>query len=199
MNKLVFTLLTVFCYSLCIVAQNTLKIDVLNGSKIFIDGDASIIKFRIYQSSTNFLEDSHHITFSKLHNKIFLNKNEINVPVKSFESNNKMALRDFLKMMDVKNYNYLNIKLNYVEIFTDKNIENKGNAVMDFTIKGVTKKINFPLAISKFKNIYTLNSSKQINIKDFNLTAPTALAGLIKVKDVIDIHLYFVLQIEQVK
>ncbi|VBB47493.1 YceI family protein [uncultured Paludibacter sp.] len=199
MNKLLYILLFCWCGFLSVSAQTTLEVEVQNGSKITINGDASIVKFKIYQNADNFLKRNYIIAAYRTQNRIYLDNNEINIPVRSFTSNNRMALKDFLRMMEPDKYKSLDIQLNYIELPTDLNSDLAGKAVMDFTIKGITKKYTIPIYSSKEGNSYVFNSKKQINIKDFGLVAPNAMMGLIKVNDVIDVGLHFILKIESLQ
>lgn len=180
------------------VHSQALKIDIQNGSSITIDGNAGFVKFRLYQNADEFLKKSYLLNVTKTQNKICFDINDVSIPVKSYTSNNKMALRDFLKMMEPDKYKTMEIILNYIEIPQDLNKNHSGNAVLNFKIKGISKKYIMPVYYSKDRDIYTFKSVKQINIKDFGLEAPDMILGMVKVNDLINIGFNLVLKISTV-
>ena len=176
-------------------AQTNLSIEVQNGSYTSIDGCAGVMKYKITQTAENFLKKKYNIVATKNQQRIYLDVNSVYIPVKAYTSTNKIALKDFLKMMEPEKYKNMVIELIYIEIPSDINKTHTGNAVFNFKIKGVSKKYAMPVKFSKEGDIYTLISSKQINIRDFGLEPPAAMMGLVKTSEFITVGLHFILKI----
>lgn len=196
MNRVIYILI-ILCVALqtALYAQPMLKVEVQDGSCVTIDGNAGLVKFRFYQNTDGFLKKNYMLNISKSQNRVYLDINELGIPVKLYTSSNKMALRDFFKMMEPEKYKTMDIQLNYVELPNDLTKNNVGNAVFSFKIKGVSKKYTMAISYSKQGDFYVFNSSKQINIKDFGLQPPDLILGLVKTNEKILVGLHFVLKI----
>ena len=100
---------------------------------------------------------------------------EINVRVDEFKCDTKKMTQEFQKMMNVKKYPM--IRILFERLSPRQN--DKLNAEIAVAING--KRNLYPIPISyKDNNLYI---NKWLIIQDFNLEPPTALGGLIKVKD----------------
>lgn len=148
--KTLFTFLLAFIFSLgAVVAQTSsvaMAVDVKKNSTLSINGTTNVVNFKLTQSSENFIKKNMIITASQTKNKLFLSENQLVVPVKSFNSSNKMALRDFHKLVKSDEFPTMNIQLNYIDLPTTKT-PTSGMAVVDVTITGVTKKYSSPLKL----------------------------------------------------
>ena len=155
MKKLFLLIIAVCMYLLPASAQQTVAVmlDIQKNSVLSIQGTTNIAPFRLYQNSDKFIPKNLLITASKVRNKLFIHENKITVPVNQFSSNNKMALRDFFKLMKSDTYPVLQIKLDYIEQ-RESNSLPQGNAIVDVTITGITKKYSFPVQTRKKGNNY---------------------------------------------
>lgn len=161
-------------------------VDVKKNSTLSINGTTNVVNFRLTQNSDNFIKKNMIITASQNNNRLYLSENQLSVPVKSFNSTNKMALRDFHKLVKSDQFPTMNIQLNYIELAKSAT---SGNAVVDVTITGVTKKYSFPVKAVKNGNSYNFKVMKDINIRDFGLEPPVQMAGLLKVDEMININM----------
>ncbi len=101
-----------------------------------------------------------------------------------------MALRDFNKLVKSDQYPKMLIKLDHIELADRSSTSAVGNAVIDVTITDVTKRYIFPVTTGKNGNNFTVDITKEINIRDFNLTPPVHMMGMIKVDELITINLF---------
>jgi len=82
----------------------SLAVDVKEKSVLSIHGSSNIVDFKLYQPGARFIREKLYITASRLDNKLYLSENRLEIPVKDFTSSNKMALRDFYKLMKSDDY-----------------------------------------------------------------------------------------------
>ena len=200
MKKFFLLFFAVCTFLLSTSAQNTVAVtlDIQKNSTLSIRGTTNVIPFMLYQNSDNFIRKNLTITASKNQNKLYLQENKICVPVNRFNSTNKKALKDFFKLMKSDTYPDLQIKLDYIEL-TSSNSLAEGNAIVDVTITGVTKKYSFPIHTHREGNSYLFSIRKDINIRDFRLTPPSQILGMIKVNEWINIDLNMICTIQPVK
>lgn len=133
-----------------VVAQTSsavVAVDVNKNSSLSINGSSNIVNFTLTQSSENFIQKNMIITASQNDKKLYLSENRLIVPVKRFTSSNKMALRDFYKLLKSDEYPTMDIQLNHIDLPENPKLAT-GVAVVDVTITGVTKKYQFPPGIA---------------------------------------------------
>ncbi|MCB0654443.1 MAG: YceI family protein [Saprospiraceae bacterium] len=97
--------------------------------------------------------------------------------------------RDLQKTLQSDKYPYITITLKQASNSEGaKELKNnnwvKFQAVTEITLCKVTRKVNIPVYIKKTSETgFQIKGSTSLEFKDFNLEAPTAMMGLIKVKD----------------
>lgn len=178
-------------------AQSTFSVELQKNSSLTINGTTNILPFKLSQSGDKLTKRNFIITATQNQNRIILNQNQQSIFVKSFNSENKMALRDFLKLVKADNYPNFHIQLNYFEMLPNVKTTDiaKANVSVNITITGKTKQINIPITSHQDGDLYTLNGNEKINIKDFGLSAPVVMMGLIRVNDWINIDFHIVCKI----
>lgn len=197
-----FLILIASCITMtAAIAQSSpvaMNVEVKKNSTLAINGTTNVVNFRLFQSSENFIKKNLFITASQTKNKLYLSETQLTVPVKRFNSSNKMALRDFYKLLKSDEYPTMQIQLNYIELpSTTSRVT--GNAVVDVTITGVTKKYSFPIIAVKTGDDYTFKVKKDINIRDFGLVPPVQMMGMLKVDEMININMNMVCNIRPVE
>lgn len=119
---------------------------------------------------------------------------EISVPVKSFETSNKLIYKDFLELVKAEKYPKIIISIPYSQL--QKFIKGYSDSItqIQITIAGVTKSYSIPGYLSSCSSSGSIfvNGMKNINLSDFNLDPPEKFQGLIKVKDQVKISFGFV-------
>lgn len=164
-------------------------VDVKDKSMLSIHGKSNVVDFKFDQPSKEFISNKLYVIASWKDDKIYLSQRTLEIPVKSFTSSNRMALRDFYKLVKSDQYPIMHIELDHIEL-ADNTSTASGNAIIDVTIADVTKRYIFPVTTGKNGNNFTFDVKKEINIRDFNLTPPTHMMGMIKVDELITINLF---------
>ncbi|MHB9055289.1 MAG: YceI family protein [Paludibacteraceae bacterium] len=201
MRKFFMILIASCMTSFAVLAQTSsvaMNVEVKKNSTLAINGTTNVVNFRLFQSSNNFIRKNLFVTAFQSKNKLFLSESQLTVPVKSFNSSNKMALRDFYKLLKSDEYPTMQIQLQYIELPTSKS-QTAGNAIVDVTITGVTKKYSFPIVAVKTGNDYIFKMNKDINIRDFGLKPPVQMMGMLKVNEMININMNMVCNIQPVE
>jgi len=172
-----------------IFAQSTFGIDLQKSSTITIHGTTNLISFKLTQKGDKLSKRNFLITATQNQNKILLSQNEHTILVKDFTSDNKMALRDFMKLVKATTYPSFSVKLESFEIDPKGNNKDLSKAIVsvDLTITGKTKHYNISVNSIHDGDIYKLNGIKKINIRDFGLEPPVEMLGLIRVNEWINI------------
>ncbi|MTK51932.1 YceI family protein [Paludibacter sp.] len=175
-------------------AQTPIRVDLYQGGKLSIDGSTNIIPFHIYQSSDQlFSRPTIRFVATTVEDKIYLSENQLFIQVKSFRSNNPMALHDFLKLIQSDKYPLIKVELCYIDrmVSTDKKGRSGGNALINITITGVTCQYSLPVTSDMVDGRTIISGRKQLNIRDFGLQPPQIMMGLIKVSELITIDFRF--------
>jgi hypothetical protein len=194
---LAIILFFVFAHNQSIMAQASFWVDIQKNSSITINGTTNLLSFKLSQSGEKLLKRSFIINATQIQNKIVLSQNEQIISVRDFRSSNKMALRDFLKLVKADSYPTFAIKLNYFEI-EPKGINkdlSKANASIDLTITGKTRQYTIPVTSSHEGELYVLKGTEKISIRDFGLKPPVEMMGLIQVNEWINIDFKIICKI----
>ncbi|NDP19652.1 MAG: YceI family protein [Paludibacter sp.] len=166
----------------------------MKNSWLAINGTSNIFAFKLYHGGEKLLGKRIITTVTQNHNKLYLSENQLSIDVKNFTSDNRMALRDFLKLIKSDAFPTLDVQLNYIETVpgVEKEIYSKGKAFLSITITGVTKPYNILVSSSRHGEYISVDGSKKINIRDFGLEPPVEMFGLIKVSEWITINFHMV-------
>lgn len=197
MKKVVVILQFLLFIYIPIFAQATFSVELQRNSSLTINGTTNLLSFKLSQSGDKLLKRNFIITATQNKEKIVLSQNQQSIPVRSFDSKNKMALRDFLKLVKADNYPNFNIQLNYFEIQPKAASAyiSKANVSVNITITGKTKQYNIPITSNQEGDLYTLNGREKINIRDFGLIPPVEMMGLLRVNEWIDIDFHIICKI----
>jgi hypothetical protein len=189
MKKINFLLLVIILFSGHLLSQTTVKVDLMKGSWLSINGTTNVLSFKLVQRGEKLLNKPITITATQTQNKIYLSQNQLVINVKNFSSDNPMALRDFQKLIKSDSYPSIKVQLNHIETLPDNNKElySKVNASVNITITGVTHQYNIPVTSTKKGDSVSLKGIEKISIRDFGLQPPIEMMGLIKVSEWISI------------
>jgi len=166
-----------------------LAVDVKDKSVLSIQGKSNVVDFQFYQPGERFIRKKMYITASRRDNRLYLSETDLEIPVKNFSSNNRMALRDFHKLVKSDEYPMMRIELDHIDL-AGRPSGTVGNAVIDVTITDVTRRYIFPVTAGRNGNNFTFDVKKEINIRDFELTPPVHMMGMLKVDEWITINLF---------
>jgi len=190
-----------FFVTLSNIAQTAVSVDLQKNSSISINGTSNLMSFKLTQSGDKLLKKNFVIFATQNQNKIILSQNIHPIVVNNFTSSNKMALRDFFKLVRSDIYPSFQVQLNSVE--TSPNISvndnSKGLASVNITITGVTRQYTIPISSERKGELFTFNGMKKLDIRDFGLTPPIEMMGLIRVNEWIDIDFNIICKISAYK
>lgn len=160
-------------------------------SELNIVGSTNVVPFKLSQKVTTFTGKRRTFTVNETAGKIRFAENKIDIPVSMFDSDNKMALRDFKKLIQVDDYPDIRMTLNHINANLGASDTKKIRAVanVDLTITGQTKSYTISFETQHDDTKFHLKGNKRINIRDFGLEPPVAMMGLIKVSEWIDIQI----------
>jgi polyisoprenoid-binding protein YceI len=184
----------IFLFLLASLAGFSQKVatQLLDDSWIAINGRSNIVDFSFHQAADNFIKKTMSFTANRVDTRVRFSENRLSIEVKKFDSSNKMALRDFFKLVDAEKYPHIQIALDYVETARGDTLVQKGDVYadthVDITIVGVENKYSFPVKVFNKANRLTLTGKKRIDIGDFGLEPPNELFGLVRVSEWIEIE-----------
>jgi len=175
-------------------AQTQTRLELDNSSSLTIFGSTNISKFKLVLPGDKFPGELFNFTYQQNQNKISLSKKRLALEVKNFTSNNRIALNGFLKLIKSETYPVLDIQLNNLEILSTNPGTNSitGKAFLNITITGVTKQYYIPFSSSLENGMRYADGKMRISIRDFGLTPPVEMMGMVKTSEWIEINLHIV-------
>lgn len=194
MKKVIGLLVLCFIINSSVSAQNLFSAELQKNSSLIISGSTNLLSFKLYQKGEKLSKNKLTVATIQSQNKVFITQNQLSVVVKNFDSNNGMALKDFLKLLKSDTYPTLQVQINYLDLqpLFEKEQLYKGNALVSITITGVTRNYTIPIALNINGDINIVDGKKKLSIRDFGLTPETKMMGLIKVSEWIDIDFHMI-------
>jgi len=203
MKRLPGIILLILIASQSLSSQTIVSFDLQKNSSLTIYGSTNLLSFKLFINGEKLPRQNFTITATQNRDRTILSENLLSIDVKDFTSDNKMALRDFLKLIKSDIYPNLQVQLNSLEILPDQKISKNfqiaqsaesayGIATVSITITGVTKQYSVPITFDREGNLYSVDGNKKISIRDFGLIPPVQIMGLIKVSEWIEIHFHII-------
>lgn len=170
---------------------NEVKSIILESSKLRINGTSNVNDFEcIYEDEIETDTLTHSIQIQDT--SIAVQGDDISLRVNSFNCGKRGINRDFRKTM--KSDVYPNIDIELLSIVSPYGIPTLANVAT--TLGGVTKEYTIELYGYQIENgVAIVSGTNRINMSDFGINPPTALFGLVKVRDEIEIE--FTLTVKQ--
>lgn len=197
MKRLFCVLAFYFIIDMPTIAQSLVSVEIQKNSSLTIKGSTNLVSFKIFQDGDKLCRSKLSLATTQNQSKIAVSQNQLSVVVKHFDSNNALALKDFLKLLKSNNYPTLQVQLNYLEVqpMSDKGKTYSGEALVNITITGKTRYYSIPITFSSNSDLYTVNGNKKLSIRDFGLTPENKMMGLIKVSEWIHIDFHIICKI----
>lgn len=191
MKKFFFSCMFILA-SVPLFSQYKAIVELKKNSALSILVETNMMNFTLVQKGDLLLGAPLEFSAKVEKNKLFVDQNKLAINVRGFKSDNLIGQNEFYKLMMVEQFPRMNIELIQFESGTE-NIANssRGNALLNITITNVTRKYDFPVIINKDKGLMRIVGRKKISIKDFGLTTPKTLLGMVKVNELIEINLNF--------
>ncbi len=110
-------------------------------------------------------------------------KSIIKIPVSIFDCGNKWITKDFVKMLTHQGDDHVLIELKEI------NFKNKENITANFKIvmAGVSNAYTMDITIDNTPKDFTIEGEKEMKLTDFKLDPPAKMAGVVKVKNEVDV------------
>ena len=167
------------------------EVYVFENSSIHLNGNSNVTGY-----SCNLLDLSNNgkVPIKSLRNgtSIQLQNAKVHLRTKGFKCDNKAMTQDFLKSL--KSEIYPTIEIEFLSFQLNTLVENQhkqSNVKADLLVSlaGVDKNFTILLDFIEFKMYeFTIKGSKQATMSDFEIVPPTALFGMVKVEDVIELE-----------
>ncbi len=156
-------------------------IEVLPQSTLTIVGDTNINSFECGFDTVH-LKETQNISYSKEDSVLHFKDGILSLETRGFDCGNKGINKDFHGLVKTREHPQILLELNRIELSSPS----KGIANVCITIAGIQNFYDVPVSITN-GNISRFKGKMELDIKDYNLEAPTKLFGAIVVKDEIEI------------
>lgn len=156
-------------------------IKILPGSQLSIQGDTNITEFGC-GFDTDYLEGCKKINYTENENDIYFKNAILILKNKGFDCGSKGINKDFHSLLKTSEYPQISLQLIKVNFLQP----DKGIALVNITIAGISREYTLPINIPKALDRFTGNL--RLNINDFNLEPPRKMLGLIVIKKEIEIN-----------
>lgn len=188
MNHIFYILLFV-SLSITVSSQQALTVKLKENSKLTINGSTNINTFSFHQTGDKMKQREISLTSKLTGNRLEAGKHQVGIEVREFKSADPIAQVAFYKMMKTDEYPSLYIRLINYELTHSEANNSKGKATVDITIVGKTLRYEIPVTTGRNSNIWRFKGNKRLTIKDFGLTPPEPVFGMVKVSEWIDIYM----------
>lgn len=188
MNHIFYILLFV-SLSITVSSQQALTVKLKENSKLTINGSTNINTFSFHQTGDKMKQREISLTSKLTGNRLEAGKHQVGIEVREFKSADPIAQVAFYKMMKTDEYPSLYIRLINYELTHSEANNSKGKATVDITIVGKTLRYEIPVTTGRNSNIWRFKGNKRLSIKDFGLTPPEPVFGMVKVSEWIDIYM----------
>jgi hypothetical protein len=197
MNQLILRI----TFALCLVGTLTAfrygsQVYFLDSSVLYLTGDTNVKGFTC-QCEQKFEPLSYQMEQRGESNYQF-SATHMRIPIRSLNCGNRMMNRDLFAVLKADQYPNIVIEplsFDIPQLPTDTHTWVELTAKTRVSLAGVTKAIVLPVKICRLSDErWKIRSYKTLCMHDFGIDPPTAMAGLIKVRDEIDIHFDLVVE-----
>ncbi|MEQ9266237.1 MAG: YceI family protein [Balneolaceae bacterium] len=164
---------------------------ILEGSKLRINGTSNVNDFECIYDDRFETDTLKHIVQVE-EAIVVLDGDQLKLEIDSFDCGKRGINRDFRNTL--KSKVYPNIQIELVKVVAQNEVPFEAEIMA--SLAGVTNRYILELVNLSIENEQTqFEGTLTLKMSDFNLSPPTALFGLIKVRDEIDVN--FLLKIRQ--
>lgn len=163
-------------------------VTIVGSSLIKIHGSSNVNKFML--SYTKGISSKRQITLGKIENnrRMITGSNKIALDVGAFTSSHKMITSDFKKMLQQDKFPHINIELS--RLIVDPANPSTPSVMAILTIAGARRLEILPVVIvSKPNNLMQFSSLHKISLKNYNLSPPKRVMGMVSVSDEVFIEM----------
>jgi len=197
MNQLILRI----TFALCLVVTLTAfrydsQVYFLDSSVLYLTGDTNVKGFTC-QCEQKFEPLSYQMVQQGKSNYQF-SATHMRIPIRSLNCGNHMMNKDLFAALKADQYPNIVIEplsLDMPQLPHDFETWVGLTAKAQVSLAGVTKSILLPVSVCRLTDDrWKIRSCKTLCMLDFGIDPPTAMAGMIKVSDEIDIHFDFVVR-----
>ncbi len=163
---------------------------ILEGSKLRINGTSNVNDFEcIYEAPIE--KDTLNYSVQFEDTSASIKGDDLSLVIDSFNCGKRGINRDLRKTLKSDIYPSIDIEL--LSVVSQSNIPTLANVAT--TLGGITKEYTIELRDYSFEQgVVTVSGTNKINMTDFNIDPPSALFGLIKVSNQIEINFTLIIQ-----
>lgn len=178
-------------------AAESRPFQIISGSQLYLKGTSNVTPFTCYCQQA-FPQQQFTMTLRPQSNTAVFQDTRLQLQTKKLDCGNRGMNRDMHHTLKADAYPHISIRLQEVQFRSG----NKGGlgtltAKATLTVTGQSRTVHMQVkAEESAQNIYRFVSALSMKMTDFGITPPTALMGLVKVDDKIDIHLDLLVQVE---
>jgi YceI-like domain len=122
---------------------------------------------------------------------LFFKENKMNIPVHTFDCENKLINKDFYQVLKSDRYPFVQIQ--FVALERWAGAPNIGGTAY-ITLAGVTRPFTIHYQVNSTTKQLLLKGHQKICFSDFGLEAPQKMMGLIKVQDNLEVEFHLALR-----
>jgi hypothetical protein len=161
------------------------EVGFVEGSTLTINGKSNITEFSCV-SEHELTQRALAIEAATSTKSVTVSGAQLQLEVHKFNCGRAPINRDFRATLKAEQHPHIVLKLD--EIIYNSDAPNYIQALMTINIAGVDRNEIVEIEVTDpSKEIVAVKGAKRLKITDFNLTPPTAMFGLIKVEDELDI------------
>lgn len=176
--------------TLSVQAENLNRYATLESTLVEVNGTTNISRFRLTYNNELDKVEKNIITLYKKGNCTSLVSPKLTLEIKRFKSHNPIAEKGFFKLVKANKYPLMYIETDEIQLINiDDSRCNQEKVRVKVTITGVSKEYEIPYQQKLTNNLLTIAGNVKISIKDFGLTPPDDLLGLVKTSEWVTIYL----------
>lgn len=191
MKNIYISIVLIFALSIFSQSENKIEFKTLTGSKVWIEGSSTINDFicgtQIVEGYGYVLKES-----DSLDEEPGTNEASLSVKVFTLDCGKERMNDDMYEAMKADEFPFIKFELTSAEeIKNDKMKKNNFDIKVtgDLSIAGKSNSISMIMNVKKLRNeTFRVTGSRELMMKDFDITPPSAFWGLIKAHDEIVVH-----------
>lgn len=183
--KTIFNILLLFTLGLSVQAQNiqTREVTILPNSSLSISGTTNINTFDCNFNVLSFKKQAFEVNYIDKERVLHFKNSVLPLENKYFDCGNRKINKDFHKLLKTEEYPAIFLTVKKIDMSHGEDAV----VTLSFTIAGIENDYKFPIEVS-WENQLRFTGNLQLNIKDFNLEAPSKIFGLIVLEEEIEIN-----------
>jgi len=163
--------------------METREVSILPNSSLSISGSTNINTFDCDFNTRGFKNEGFEVHYTGNDNILYFKNSVLPLENKNFDCGNRKINKDFHKLLKTEEYPEILLKIKKIDLSRGED----ATVTLSFTIAAIENDYRFPIEIS-WQNQLRFKGKLQLNIKDFNLEAPSKIFGLIVLEEEIEIN-----------